>query len=101
MALYHLLRWSEWHRAHAHGPQSRQGVILEDGWDQMRWQRWRQWKREDSRWDVPLVDTSVASIENTVEELAHWIADRCRLDRAETLPLSGQWRDTDPQHDPT
>lgn len=89
--LGHLIAWASWHRAHAADPQWRQDVIRHGGWDQMRWQRWRHWKRGDRRWDVLTLDTSVAAIDETVGELARWIAERRGSHRAGTLGLAGRW----------
>ena len=89
--LEHLLAWASWHRAHAADPQWRQDVIREGGWERMCWQRWRHWERGDRRWDVLTLDTSVSPIEETVEELARWIAERRESHRAGTLALAGSW----------
>lgn len=42
----------------------------------MRWHRWKHWTRDDPRWDVVRLDTSVAPVEDTVEEVARWIVER-------------------------
>jgi len=53
----------------------------------MWWDRWRRWKRGDSRWDVVTLDTTLASIDETVEVLSRWIADKRLQHRDATLPL--------------
>lgn len=87
----HLLAWASWHRAHAADPQWRQDVIRQGCWEQMRWPRWEHWERRDRRWDVLTLDTSGAAIDETVEELVHWIAERRESRRARTLGLAGRW----------
>jgi hypothetical protein len=89
--LGHLLAWASWHRSHAADPQWRQDVIRKGGWERMRWQRWHHWERGDRRWDVLTLDTSVARIDETVEQLAHWVAERLSSRREGTLALSGPW----------
>ncbi len=89
--LGNLLAWASWHRSHAADPQWRQDVIREGGWEQMRWQRWQHWQRGDRRWDVLTLDTSSAPIDETVEQLAHWIMERRSSHGKGTLALSGRW----------
>ena len=89
--LGHLLAWASWHRLHAAEPQWRQDVIRYAGWEQMRWQGWQHWERGDRRWDVMTLDTFVAPIEETVDQLARWIAERRASHRAGTLALAGRW----------
>ncbi len=87
----HLLAWASWHRSHAADPQCRQDVIRQGGWERMSWQRWQHWQPGDRRWDVFTLDTSIAPIDETVEQLARWIAE-CRASHREgTLALSGRW----------
>lgn len=57
----------------------------------MRWQRWQHWTRDDRRWDVVTLDTSIARIDETVEQLAHWIAERRSSHREGKLALAGRW----------
>ncbi len=89
--LGHLLAWASWHRSHAADPRFRQDVIRQGAWEAMRWQRWQDWERGDRRWDVVTVDTSIATVEETVEELTGWIVERRGCHRAGTLALSGRW----------
>jgi len=89
--LGHLLAWASWHRSHATDPQCRQDVIRHGGWERMSWQRWEHWERGDRRWDVLTLDTSIAPIDETVEQLAHWIAERRSSHREGTLALWGRW----------
>ena len=89
--LGHLLAWASWHRSHAADPQYRPEVIRQGAWERMRWQRWQHWERGDRRWDVLTLDTSIAPIDETVESLAHWIAERRSSHREGTLALSGRW----------
>ena len=89
--LRHLLAWAAWHRSHAADPQWRQDVIQQGAWERMRWERWRHWQRGDHRWDVLRLDTSVAPVEDTVEQLARWIVERRSAQSAGTLALSGRW----------
>jgi hypothetical protein len=57
----------------------------------MRWQRCQHWEHDDRRWDVVTLHTSVAPMDETVEQLAHWIAERRDSHRAGTLGLAGSW----------
>ena len=89
--LGHLLAWASWHRSHAADPQWRQDVIRQGAWERMRWERWQHWRRGDRRWDVVRLDTSLAPLEETVEQLTHWIVERRNACSAGTLALSGRW----------
>ncbi len=89
--LGHLLAWASWHRSHAADPQWRQDVIRQGAWERMRWERWEHWQRGDRRWDVVRLDTSVAPVEETVEQLGRWIVERRSAHSAGTLALSGRW----------
>ena len=89
--LRHLLAWASWHRSHAADPQRHQDVIQQGAWERMRWERWRHWRRGDHRWDVVRLDTSLAPVEETVEELGRWIVERRSAKSAGTLALSGRW----------
>ncbi len=89
--LRHLLAWASWHRSHAADPQWRQDVIRQGAWEQMRWERWQHWQRGDRRWDVVRLDTSVAPVQETVEQLTHWIVERRNAHGAGTLALSRRW----------
>lgn len=89
--LEHLLAWASWHRSHAADPQWRQDVIRQGAWERMRWERWQHWQRGDRRWDVVRLDTSLAPVEETVEQLTRWITERRNARSAGTLALSGRW----------
>lgn len=89
--LGHLLAWASWHRLHAADPQWRQDVIRQGGWQRMRWPRWQHWERGDRRWDVVTLDTSVAPMDESIERLADWIAQRRSSHSEGTLALSRCW----------
>ena len=68
-----VLGWAEWHRRHALDPQYRPHVLREDGWEEMRWDRWADWRAGDPRWAVPVVDNGRRKVEDAVAEVERWI----------------------------
>jgi hypothetical protein len=69
-----MLSWAAWQRMHAVDPQWRQDVIQADGAEGMQWDRWRNWQRGDPRWQVETLDSTLLTIEQTVNWLVDWVA---------------------------
>jgi len=72
-----ILNWAAWQRMHADDPQWRPEVSRDAGADGMRWDRWATWRRGDPRWYVWVLETIRLSVEETVDQLAHWV-EECR-----------------------
>lgn len=85
------LGWARWLRAHSDDPAYRQDVLVEAGWDDMRWTRWTAWQRGDPRWWVARLDTTRRPVADSLAELGAWVRT-VRASRAEQ-PLTGRWWD--------
>lgn len=67
------LGWAAWQRAHAEDPRHRPGVLIEDGWPPMRWDRWSDWTAGDARWRTHRLDTTGRTVAESAAELAAWV----------------------------
>jgi hypothetical protein len=86
-----FIAWAQWHREHAVDPRSRPEVIIDGGWENMRWERWSGWTPGDSRWNTIVIANTDRQIDHTVGEVKGWIDNaRARLERG-TLPLASGW----------
>ncbi len=86
-----MLNWAAWQRMHAVDPQWEPRVIRDRSAAEMRWERWAGWERGDARWQVPLVDTTLAPVETVVERLAGWMLRQRHLSATGKAPLQGHW----------
>lgn len=69
----HVLNWAAWHRVHAWDPQWEPHVINGNGPGTHRYERWLNWAQGDERWRVKVLDTTEASVEQTLEMVAEWV----------------------------
>lgn len=80
--------FAEWMRGHIRDPQHRQFVIVDGGWEKMRWDRWTSWDSSDPRWQFEEIDTSDLEPEAVAAQLVDW----CRRVLAGKAPaLRGRW----------
>jgi hypothetical protein len=86
-----FLGWAQWHREHAVDPRARPGVITEQGWEQMRWDRWLDWSRDDPRWSTSVISSSRRPVGEVVCDLENWIHHTQRLLETGELPLASGW----------
>lgn len=77
--------WGRWHREHAVDPQARPEVITTQGWPAMGWERWTGWRRGDSRWSCPVVDTTSTSPKVTAARVLAWVTECRRAARVGAL----------------
>jgi hypothetical protein len=68
-----ILSWAAWHRMHAWDPQWEQAVITGNGPPDHIYERWKHWQQTDERWRVAVIDTSDATIEQVLDEVAAWV----------------------------
>ncbi|MEU4155300.1 hypothetical protein [Actinoplanes sp. NPDC026670] len=61
-----FIGWAQWQRAHAADPDHRPEVIMNGGWDQMRWAR-------PETWSVSVIDTTGRTVQESAAELRRWI----------------------------
>lgn len=66
------LCWASWLRMHACDPRWHQEVIMRGG-SAMEWERWRSWKAGDPRWRTYRIDTTGASLHDTVDAVRAWL----------------------------
>lgn len=86
-----LLGWGRWHRSHAADPSSVPEVLIDAGWSEMVWDRWRGWSAGDPRWCTTTIDTTDREPESCAREVECWIA-RVRGDPRH--PLRRGWSAT-------
>ena len=88
--LQDYLDWAAWMREHAADPSSRTEVIRHEATlGEMQWSRWSSWRAGDSRWRVPVIDTSALPVEKVADELTEWISEERALFRSGAHPLAG------------
>jgi hypothetical protein len=71
----HHLAFAEWMRHHVQDPTHRPDVIMSDGWDQMRWDRWLS-PGADAPWTTHIVDTTNLPPAEVAERVFEWIQER-------------------------
>ena len=72
-ATQEMLCWAAWLRIHASDPQWRQDVIQAHSAPEMNWNSWSSWQKGDGRWNVPVLDNSSLTIEETTSALIPWV----------------------------
>jgi hypothetical protein len=71
--LQHTLNWATWHRMHARDPRWEPHVIDRNGPSNHRYDRWRGWRHDDPRWQVVVLDTTLLTVEQSVQILIDWV----------------------------
>lgn len=66
--------FAEWMRAHVADPTHRPDVVMTNGWEEMRWERWT--SLTHAPWDATAIDTSDLRPEKVADRVAAWIARR-------------------------
>jgi hypothetical protein len=84
-----FVHWGEWMRGHARDPAFQQFVIQERSDPGMQWERWRDWRANDPRWRVRIVDTSHVTVDDVADELDRWIEEERELLLAGRHALTG------------
>jgi hypothetical protein len=85
------LNWAAWMRGHAADPSSRTEVIQHEAtMGEMCWWRWSDWRANDPRWRVRVIDTSALPVEAVADELVEWISEERKLFRSGAHPLLGR-----------
>lgn len=72
------LAFAEWMRRHAEDPGHMPEVLTTNGWEQMRWERWREWQRGHPRWRLEVIDTSSRTIDQVAALALAWARDSLR-----------------------
>lgn len=71
----HHLAFAEWMRHHVQDPTHRPDVIMSDGWDQMRWDRWLS-QGAEAPWTTHIVDTTNLPPAEVAQRVFEWIQER-------------------------
>jgi hypothetical protein len=69
--LVHHLAFADWMRRHAADPHHRPEVLHNDGWEQMRWDRWIR-LHDAETWAMHVLDTSSLTAAAVASELLAW-----------------------------
>jgi hypothetical protein len=77
--------FAAWMRGHAEDPSHVPEVLITNGWEEMRWERWIERRAGDPGWNVTTIDTSHLDLDEVAAEVLAWT--RASL-RGETPPLS-------------
>ena len=70
------LAFADWMRNHAADPRHRPEVIMQDGWEDMRWDRWV--GQAKSLWEAYVIDTTMRSPKEVAACVASWIHEHLR-----------------------
>lgn len=71
--LPHHLAFAEWMRAHALDHRHRPEVLLQDAWEEMRWERWVRDDLARPPWEAHIVDTTGLRPAAVSAQVAAWI----------------------------
>lgn len=83
--------WAAWHCQHAIDPTFQPDAITDASWSAMRWDRWKNWKTDDPRWNTYILDTTDQSMETSVAAVHDWIRSQRELQANGQLPLAMGW----------
>lgn len=68
--------FADWMRRHVEDPYYRPDVVIQDGWEEMRWERWvERASAPDASppWSSHVLDTSVLDAESVAREVSTWV----------------------------
>lgn len=71
--LPHHLAFAEWMRTHAVDHRHRPHVILQQAWEEMRWERWLRDDLERPPWNAHIIDTTDHPPHEVSADVAAWI----------------------------
>lgn len=83
------LCWAVFHRMHAIDPQWEQRVIVDQELPDWGWNRWTTWQKNDPRWDVKVIDTTLNKIGKTTEIVKAWIGEE--REKSQLLTPERKW----------
>lgn len=69
----HHLAFAEWMRAHVRDHRHRPEVLLQDAWEEMRWERWMRDDLARPLWEAHIVDTTDRRPAEVSAQVAAWI----------------------------
>lgn len=68
--------FADWMRHHVLDPSHRPDVVIQDGWEEMRWERWLArvgTPGASPPWSAHLLDTSALDAEQVSRDVAEWV----------------------------
>lgn len=71
--LPHHLAFAEWMRAHVLDHRHRPEVLLQDAWEEMRWERWMRDDLARPLWEASIIDTTDLRPSAVGAQVAAWI----------------------------
>jgi hypothetical protein len=69
----HHLAFADWMRKHAVDHRHHPHVILQEAWEEMRWERWLGDDREHPPWNVHVIDTTDHPPNEVSADVAVWV----------------------------
>ena len=84
-----VLGWASWQRMHAWDPQWEQHVINGNGPSDHSYDSWTHWKQTDARWQVRVIDTTDATIEQVLDRVTAWV--RAEREKVSLLTPDTNW----------
>jgi hypothetical protein len=64
--------FAAWMRGHVRDPRHMPHVIIDSGWAEMRWERWRSLRAGDPDWSFDEIDTTALPPEEVAAEVLAW-----------------------------
>lgn len=71
--LPHHLAFADWMRRHVADHRHRPDILLQDGWEAMRWERWLRPDLDQPPWDVCIIDTTDLAPSAVSAQVAAWV----------------------------
>lgn len=77
LATQDMLNWAAWMRAHEAYSDWHPDVLMKDGWDEMRWERWH--GHPDVSWSGVTFDVTGLAPDQTSERILTWVAEAAAI----------------------
>lgn len=71
--LPHHLAFADWMRQHAVDHRHQPEILLHDGWEQMRWERWMRDDLDGPPWEATIIDTTDLAPQEVSAQVTAWI----------------------------
>lgn len=71
--LPHHLAFADWMRQHVTDHRHRPEILLQDGWEAMRWERWLRPDLDQPPWDASIIDTTDLAPSEVSAQVAAWV----------------------------
>lgn len=71
--LPHHLAFADWMRQHVADHRHRPEILLQDGWEAMRWERWLRPGLDQPPWEASIIDTTDLTPSDVSAQVAAWV----------------------------